>query len=99
MDYEAVQTFPKKNTQNARDHFPALHIYDEVNPSFSDLKETIMSAVPDYEVVVAQTAEEIAECFNVRVNVFITEQGFDIDTEKDQCVDTTELIECSIIHP
>jgi predicted GNAT family N-acyltransferase len=39
---------------------------------------------PDYDVIVAKTKEEIQQCFDVRIAVFVHEQRFPLEVEIDE---------------
>jgi predicted GNAT family N-acyltransferase len=41
------------------------------------------TSVPAHEIVVSKTPEEVEACFNIRVDVFVHEQRFSLEDERD----------------
>jgi len=44
----------------------------------------VKAAVPEHEIVIAQTQEERQQCYDVRIAVFVHEQKFPLHTELDK---------------
>ncbi|KAJ9125676.1 hypothetical protein QFC22_000638 [Naganishia vaughanmartiniae] len=56
---------------------------------------------PQYEVVVADTPELVQACYDIRIEVFVTEQGFSIDDEMDQYDNGAQVVHLllSVLEP